>query len=330
MEQFTAIELHQTRDFGRKVNATFEFVKQNFKALIRSILYIAGPPILVASLLMGSFLGDMYSTMFSMGQGGDPEAFMQTFLSVNFWLQVAVMIIFYVVSIVTTTATINNYIILYGEKKSNEIEVSEVWARVRETFGMYLGTTLLVTLVLIAVYIVGAIPMVLLAAVSPFLIFFGLIAFMIIILYVMVTLSLVFIVRGYEKTGFFESIQRSFYLIKGKWWSTFGLLMILYLIVSTISSIFFIPWYVLFFVQALHAVENPGAVAEQDMTIQVIMAILLSMYYLSQMILHALPNVGIAFQYFNLVEMKEAKGLMNQINDLGQQPTDNSSANDSY
>jgi hypothetical protein len=40
------------------------------------------------------------------------------------------------------------------------------------------------------------------------------------------------------------------------------------------------------------------------------------------MLLYALPNIGIAFQYFNLVELKEARGLMNQIENLGQAPTD--------
>jgi hypothetical protein len=38
--------------------------------------------------------------------------------------------------------------------------------------------------------------------------------------------------------------------------------------------------------------------------------VLFTLYYLAQMVLGALPNIGIAFQYFNLVEMKEAKGLL--------------------
>jgi hypothetical protein len=45
---------------------------------------------------------------------------------------------------------------------------------------------------------------------------------------------------------------------------------------------------------------------------------------MAQMLMYSLPNVGIAFQYFNLVELKEAKGLMTQIENLGQtSPPDN-------
>ena len=46
----------------------------------------------------------------------------------------------------------------------------------------------------------------------------------------------------------------------------------------------------------------------------------MTLYYLAQMVLAALPYVGIAFQYFNLVELKEAKGLIADIQTLGDQP----------
>ncbi len=56
MENFNAIEYHHTRDFSRKMNATFEFIRQNFKSLGKSILVIAGPPVLVASLIIATFI----------------------------------------------------------------------------------------------------------------------------------------------------------------------------------------------------------------------------------------------------------------------------------
>jgi hypothetical protein len=37
--------------------------------------------------------------------------------------------------------------------------------------------------------------------------------------------------------------------------------------------------------------------------------------------LYFLPCLGLAFQYFNLVEMKESKGLMDQIGTIGQPPS---------
>lgn len=37
------------------------------------------------------------------------------------------------------------------------------------------------------------------------------------------------------------------------------------------------------------------------------------------MLLYSLPNLGIAFQYFNLVELKEARGLMDKIESMGKE-----------
>ena len=55
-----------------------------------------------------------------------------------------------------------------------------------------------------------------------------------------------------------------------------------------------------------------------------------TLYYMAQMLLYALPNIGIAFQYFNLVELKEARGLMNQIENLGQTNSPNNRPEEHY
>ena len=141
MENFQAIDFHQARDFSKKMNATFEFIRQNFKSLGKSILFIAGPPVLIASMIIGSFIGEFFNlSQTAASNPGDTEAFQSYFMSVSFWLQIVLMMCFFIVSGVMTIATINNYLILYGEKQTNRIEVSEVWERVRATFWMYFGT----------------------------------------------------------------------------------------------------------------------------------------------------------------------------------------------
>jgi len=318
MENFNFIEFHHTRDFSRKMNATFEFIRQNIKSLGKSILFIAGPPVLVASMIIGSFIGEFFSlTQMAATNPGDTEAIQTYFTTVSFWLQMVMMMVFFIVSGVMTVATINNYLLLYSEKQTNQIEVGEVWARVRSTFWMYLSTMFFFSLLAIAAYIVMIIPVVLLATISPALIFFGILLVFGGILYLMVSVSLTFVVRAYENKGFFEAIGRSFSLVQGKWWSTFGLIMVLYLIMMTVSYIFLIPWYSVTFISALHnTTEN--TLQEPSTGWEMVTIILFTLYYLAQMVLATLPNIGIAFQYFNLVELKEAKGLLSKISTLGQ------------
>jgi hypothetical protein len=171
-------------------------------------------------------------------------------------------------------------------------------------------------------YIVLIIPVALLAAISPALIFLGMMAMFCGVVYLIVSVSMTYIVRAYEKKNFFDAIVRSFKLVRDKWWSTFGIIMILYLVMVTISYIFMIPWYIVTVTSALH--NTSTEMLEQTSTTW-ITVVLFTLYYLAQMVLGALPNIGIAFQYFNLVEMKEAKGLLGKIDTLGQsQPTSSS------
>ena len=173
------------------------------------------------------------------------------------------------------------------------------------------------------------IPVGILAAISPVLIVFGVIFFYCGIIYFVFGAAFIFIIRTYEKKGFFEAVFRSFKLVKDKWWSTFGLIMVLYLIMGVSSYIFLIPWYVITVVSALHK-TSVDTFQEPSLAMQVMTIVFFTLYYLAQMILTALPNVGTAFQYFNLVELKEAKGLMAQIETLGQSQSQAPSAEEHF
>lgn len=317
MKIFTPIEFHKARDFSKKVNDTFEFLRQNFKPLIKSILFIAGPPVLMGSLLIGSFIGDFFNlTQSSFNNPGSSEMTGNYFLSVNFWLQLILAAVFLLISGVASISSINNYILLYGEKKSNQIEVSEVWNRVKETFWMYLGTMVFFTILFLLGYMLMLVPVILLSTISPWLLVLSVIGVIIVLFYLLFGASLTFFIRAYEKIGFFSAISRSFYLVKGKWWSTFGLIMVLSMIVSTMSYLFIMPWYIATIVSTLHNTST-NVFQEPSLNWKVLTILSFTLYYLAQIVLYSIPNVGIALQYFNLLELKEAKGLLDDIETLG-------------
>lgn len=328
MENFTAINYHETRDFSRKMSVTFEFLRQNFRSLMQSILLIAGPPVLIASLFMGSFFQDLLSASFAAGaSGANPfEGFAN---SPTFWAQIGLTIVFFMISSVATVATVNNFILLYEEQKSSKIKVTDVWQRVRSTFWMYLGTTVLLYVLVMAAYAITAFILAGVALASPVLVFFGAIGMVCALTYLLISASLVFIIRAYERIGFFEAIFRSFYLVRGKWWSTLGILFILYLIAGVTSYIFMIPGYVMTVVSSLHQVGTGATGGPSGSEGTIIMA-LFTLYYMAQLLLYSLPNIGIAFQYFNLVERKEAKGLLSQIDSIGQPTAASSNADEHY
>lgn len=305
------IEFRKTRDFSNKVNTTFEFIKQNYKALFKSILFIAGPPMLMAGLLLGTVMGDISGFQRNVMTGEGVDIF-----NVNFFIQLGLAFVFIFITAVTTTSAIHNFMVVYEERKGESIEVFHVWEKVKATMGSYFATAFLLAILILFLYMVMIIPMVVLAAVNPLLIFLGVLVVIFGFFYIFVNLALVFPVRAFERIGFFGAVGRSFRLIQGKWWSTFGLGMVLTLIASVVSYVFAIPYYVVYFSTTLHSLD-PSAGSEPTGLTEILLTVFFCFSYLGQTILYTLPLIGIALQYFNLVEMKEARGLMSQIQTFG-------------
>lgn len=320
MEEVNYIELQRARDFGKKINATFEFIKQNFKPLTKSLLLIAGPAILIGSLMIGSFMGDfMGLTLANAAGGGNPEALSKYFLSFSFWAQIVLMFVFFIVSTIMSISTMNNYILLYGKNRTNQIAVQDVWDKVRGSLGIYIGSTLLMFLMAVVGVIALVLVIALFSVASPVFSVLGMFAGFGAFIYIMISVSLTLFIQTYEGLGFFDALSRSFKLVRGKWWSTFGLLFVLSLIGSTIAYFFMIPYYVVVMTTAIHKVSSP-LTAEAGPSKILIMSSF-TLYNAANLLLSSLSNIGTAFQYFNLVELKEAKGLMADIENVGK--TDN-------
>ena len=66
------INFRQTRDFGETFNVSIKFLRQNFKLFFQSVLFIAGPFVLI-SAIAGAFYQSNAINMFSitkLGNGG--------------------------------------------------------------------------------------------------------------------------------------------------------------------------------------------------------------------------------------------------------------------
>jgi hypothetical protein len=76
-----------------------------------------------------------------------------------------------------------------------------------------------------------------------------------------------------------------------------------------------IPYYVVVMTTAIHKVSSPLTVESGPSKILIVSSF--TLYNAVNLLLSSLSNVGAAFQYFNLVELKEAKGLMSDIENVG-------------
>ncbi len=317
MHQEKLLELHRKRDFSAKLSASVDFIRLNAKPFIKALAFISGPFIILGAILMA----DGYSRLLNLSALTDPgtaPSALQDMFGLGIPMISGALFMFFAGTLLI--ATVYEYVILYDEKGSTDISVSEVWQRVKTFMWTVLASLVIWTIAFFIIYLAGIFLVISFVEINGF---FGVmtgIGLGVVTLYLSVAFSLVFIIQAYEKKDVFTAYGRAMKLIRGKWWSTFGLIFVAFLIQSFVSYIFMIPWYVTFFAGTMHAVEETG-LSEPSLLFQIANYATLSLAFLGSNLLNAFPLLALGFQYFNLVELKEARGLMNKIETFGQENT---------
>jgi hypothetical protein len=281
------IQLLQERDFGQKINATFEFLGQNFKPLMTAILYIAGPPALIGGIFAGVYQSNMLSML-----GRTPTDVTNPFssLAAVFSVSYLLFILFVVVASLATSLSVYGYVLEYDKRGGSTptITPTDVWERVKANLGDYVVTSIILFFVLIVATLLLIIPGI----------------------YLSVCFSLIFIVIMRENLSFEAAYKRCLYLIQDKWWSTFGLIVVVSIIQSIIGYIFQIPTLIFTVLKAMQVLEN----SSYNTIFASISGIVGT---LGQILTSVLLNLAIVFQYYNLVERRDGAGIIGAIQSIG-------------
>lgn len=275
------------------MNATVEFLRENMGRLFLNLLFIAGPLALLLSTLFGNVMG----SFLDMSQIQDPGEMGNVFslLGGNYFLMM--LISWMAVSmIVTITYT---YIVLYNEGAAKRTPITDVLKLALKKYGGILLLGILVTIVTV----------------------FGMLFFVIPGIFLGVTLSLAYPIYMFEDLSVGEAFSRSFKLIKEKWWSTFGLLIIASLMAYVVQMVFSVPMMVVYFSSFFDIAEdmqnNPedvSGVFEVFSSGYTTVAMTISM--IGTYLTYSIPLIALGYQYANLVERSEGRGLMTEIEDF--------------
>ncbi|MFY0594195.1 hypothetical protein [Roseivirga sp.] len=282
------IEFYKKRQFGEKLNATFVFIRENALPFFKIQLMIAGPILLLIAILLGTMVGDLNFDFQSGFTANDIISMLEVYgLSL-------------LSTMVTTTvipAVTYGYMVAYQESAPKDITVASVTKGFASRFFNILGFNILTYIVVIIA--------------SMFFILPG--------IYVAITLSLGAAIIVIESSNPIDAFSRSFKLISGKWWSTFGLILVMVIIGYIINLFFGIPRLIIMGLDAFTSFQEDGDINGLELmsgTSQA-MNILFSLFEtFGQILLYTLVYITVAFQYFNLVERKESRGLVSKIEQM--------------
>jgi len=295
-QQYTqATDFWRERDFGQKISATFEFIGVHWRSLGRVLLYLVVPAALVQSILVAVLQSRVFAPFQraitnESSYGNLSGRYYAAFSSPIYWASNVMSTTFHSILILSIYGYL--FLCVYPPEHGGPIRPADVWEVVRRKF---LGT-------FFSLYGVGL------------LIIFACFLLLIPGIYLTVVLSLFFVVNMMENTNFGSTISRCASLIKGKWWSTFGLLFIMVALIYMLVIGFGI-------VVGLGGASLRGAIALDSLADYRSLTIIISaLSTLFALLLYPPILLAIAFQYFNLVERHEGVGMQHLVSQLGQAP----------
>lgn len=284
-------QLYKIRDFGAKINATIEYIRGNILNLLKVVLLIVVP----LGLLMGILFSGIFSTIFQASL--NPE--MNSAEGISFMADLGVnYLIMMLLSMVIGAFLIGAVYTYMLRNDKREIPPS--------TMEVLKKATVKIPQLIVLMILIGLVSGI------------GLMFFVLPGIYLAVTLSLALPIFVFEDLGIGKSFGKSFRLIKGKWWSTFGLLLITGIIASIVSYVFSIPFYIGFFGDTFSAMDPSGGDPSTvfDTFSGWYMVVGLGFMMIGTYITYLIPLIALSFQYFNLSERVEGRGIRNQIDEF--------------
>jgi hypothetical protein len=312
------IELRERRDFGQVLNASFFFIRQQFKPLGRQLLFIVGPFALVGSILPGMGMYAMREKVNAM----NALNFGFTSFTVNFFS--------FLIAFTLIICIVNHYLLQYEETYPEKISPSALWKGVRRDFFRVLGTLVggfvLASLVytITAGLVIGIGAGLGIGIASGIGWIGGVIASILVVFFIFALLPILsailwmlFIIRMQERLGFFDAIGRFINLQRGQWWHTFTLQLVCLIMQLSAMGILIVPYMIWVIPSYTMGVQEQSIIST---TIGIlIFRVLFTLLWVFSLGINLITT---AYQYFSLVEKKESIGLLEDIENMGKTPQD--------
>ncbi len=290
MEENNFIEFKKERDLGAIITDTFAFIRQNWKSYFLTIVKIVGPVLLMAAAVLVFYMlaiSDVFSNSKSLSN--NPGGIFSKLFSWMFSLMFVYIMLYSLLSM-ASLFFIKSYIDTRGKPDFNEVK-NQVYKNVWKFLGLGVLITVVTVFGAVFCYIPG--------------------------IYLGTVLSLATSIMVFENRSVGDSFSQSFTLIKGEWWNTFGVLIVVWILVGLLGQVFSIPTLIYQFVKMGTMMGNEDPTAFFETFKDPIYLALNVGSYIFQFILYSIPLISTVFIYFDLNEQKNLTGTLEKIDNLG-------------
>jgi len=276
------IELKKVRNFSETLNTTLSLIRHLFKPLMLSQFAIAFPVLLIGSVIQTL----VTVTMFDQILLGNPENFAD---SIKIQLLAGLLSLPGLFLMWTLAMAA---IKVYDRKQTAEITIREIWEEGKTNLLPFAGIWFLSVLIFIGGLFLLLIPGIL----------FG--------IRIVIAAPLAAIGDG----SIWKSIEKSWDYTKGKWWTTFGLILVLYLLSALVGFVAGIPVIILTMAQGITQIQTGSIGTDFPRTILYVSMLFNPLASLTYLI----TIIGLMVHAYSLKEEQEATGLQEKIAAIGE------------
>jgi hypothetical protein len=281
------------RDLGAIISDTFKFIRQEYKTIFSLYLKHVGWLLLLAVAAGTYYQYTSLNSANSLLEDGAEAFLLDTFQNTGFSLLLVFLtsIAYSAMSLTTINSIIKSYVNNKGEIKDEEVSLY---------IGRFFGQTLL------SLFVVGI------------LCFIGFLLCFLPGVYLVVPLSLIFSVIVFQEKSFSDAFSECFQLIKQNWWITFATVLVISILISLIGGIFQLPVVILTAVETFTSLQEGsgtnGALGLGNNWLYLTLYIFAS---IAQYILGLVTLISLALIYFNLNEIHNKTGTLEDIDSIG-------------
>ena len=296
----TKIEFYKTRTFSDKMNITFDFLRENWKPLLKFSVYLILPICLIQAFAMNSYTRLAFSPNSYMG--GDAGGYLLSFLQ-----SVGLFMIVFVFGCCVLYALVFTVMIKYEQNNGQimNITLNEIKPLLIKNFFKMMRLFLFSVLIFIVLSFVISLFIGLSVAISQWLLIFTIPVTLFFIFFISIPLCLFQPVYIFEDISLFSALRKSFKYGISFWGSTFVIVLVFTLLASIVSGVAGIPWTIIIFLESMLTITDQSLGTEPSIMFQFLSYIfgIIQSYgiYLSYII----SAIAIAFHYFHIKEKKE-------------------------
>ncbi len=271
------IPFHQARDFSAVISTGFQFIREHARTLYRPLFFICLPIKVVASVLLGSFFHNV-------GPGRTPGGLNSVLTMMGGYLLIGIS---YMLASVIICEYMRWVMVHNGERPT----VRQLWRESRRHFWLYFAISLITAMIMGVGFMLFLIP------------FF----------FLLVVFQFSYPLHAFERASVGDCIGRAFSLVWGKWWMTFGMLLVLFGMSILLNGAIDLPtWLITGFgsLSGISELDDPEGTSRR---LQWFFTFFALIGEVSALLLMPFLQVPMCFQMLSVTEIKEAPGLMTEV-----------------